>query len=127
MSLAGTAGGVAVTLAKLGVPINYYGCIGKDEKGTFLLDTLSRYSIDQSNMQIKVDIPTSATVINVRSNGDRPCLHQLGASDHLTFTDEDIEIICSKSKILHIGICKYAFKAIVYYLLNISTMQEVLD
>ena len=37
--------------------------------------------------------PTSCTVINVRPNGDRPCLHQMGASDQLALSETDLKEI----------------------------------
>lgn len=105
LSLAGTAGGTAVTIAKLigGNNVDYFGSIGDDFVGKLLINLLETYTIDSSHLQIQSGLPTSATVINVRSNGERPCLHRLGASDHLQLPAKEIQYICSHADIIHIG------------------------
>jgi sugar/nucleoside kinase (ribokinase family) len=44
--------------------------------------TLQKHGIDVSAMQRLKGVPTSATILNVRPNGERPALHVRGASDH---------------------------------------------
>jgi sugar/nucleoside kinase (ribokinase family) len=44
--------------------------------------TMQKHGIDTSAMQRLAGVPTSATILNVRPNGERPALHVRGASDH---------------------------------------------
>lgn len=102
LTVAGTAGGTIVDCAKLGLQSMAVGCVGADEKGDFVLDTYRRLGIDCSAMQRTGDAPTSATILNVRPNGDRPALHVRGASDHLIVQPEDYDRVCD-ARFLHMG------------------------
>lgn len=82
LTVAGTAGGTVVDTAKLGLKSLAVGAIGDDEKGDFVLATMSKFGVDVSAMQRLPGVPTSATILNVRPNGERPALHVRGASDH---------------------------------------------
>jgi sugar/nucleoside kinase (ribokinase family) len=82
LTVAGTAGGTVVDTAKLGLKSLAVGAVGTDEKADFVLATLQKYGIDISAMQPLAGVPTSATILNVRPNGERPALHVRGASDH---------------------------------------------
>ena len=82
LTVAGTAGGTVVDTAKLGLKSLAVGAVGDDEKADWVLLTLEKHGIDTSAMQRLKGIPTSATILNVRPNGDRPALHVRGASDH---------------------------------------------
>lgn len=82
---------------------------GDDEKRCILVSMLQQSGVDISNVQYvtkhsdcDVDriksanvqsTATSATIIHVQSNGDRPCLHQRGASDYLNLSSSDIRKI----------------------------------
>lgn len=102
LTVAGTAGGTTVDCAKLGLGTLAVGAVGNDEKGDFILDTYRRYGIDVSAMRRTEDAPTSATILNVRPNGDRPALHVRGASDHLRVGPDDYDLICA-GRFLHMG------------------------
>lgn len=82
LTVAGTAGGTIVDTAKLGLKSLAVGAVGDDEKADWVLMTLAKHGVDISTMQRLSGIPTSATILNVRPNGDRPALHVRGASDH---------------------------------------------
>ena len=64
------------------------GGVGDDEKADFVLATMQKFGIDISAMQRLKGVPTSATILNVRPNGDRPALHVRGASDHFDVPPE---------------------------------------
>jgi sugar/nucleoside kinase (ribokinase family) len=83
LTVAGTAGGTVVDTAKLGLRSLAVGAVGDDEKADWILAALAKQGIDTSAMQRLKGVPTSATILNVRPNGDRPALHVRGASDHL--------------------------------------------
>lgn len=82
LTVAGTAGGTIVDTAKLGLRSLAVGAVGDDEKADWMLMTMQKHGIDTSAMQRIAGVPTSATILNVRPNGDRPALHVRGASDH---------------------------------------------
>jgi sugar/nucleoside kinase (ribokinase family) len=81
LTVAGTAGGTVVDTAKLGLRSLAVGAVGEDEKADFVLATLRKFGVDVSAMQRLPGLPTSATILNVRPNGERPALHVRGASD----------------------------------------------
>lgn len=82
LTVAGTAGGTVIDTAKLGLRSLAVGAVGDDEKADWVLLTLEKHGADASAMQRLAGIPTSATILNVRPNGERPALHVRGASDH---------------------------------------------
>ena len=74
LTVAGTAGGTVVDTAKLGLNSLAVGAVGDDEKADWVLMTLQKHGIDTSAMQRHPGVPTSATILNVRPNGERPAL-----------------------------------------------------
>ena len=53
-------------------------------------------------MQRLKGIPTSATILNVRPNGDRPALHVRGASDHFDVATSMYDQVFD-APIIHLG------------------------
>src|SRR3954447_25239285 len=79
MAPAGAAGGTAVTLAKLGAEVHSAGGVGQDLLGEALVRMLEEYGVDCSALVRRPDVQTSASVLPIRENGDRPALHVIGA------------------------------------------------
>jgi sugar/nucleoside kinase (ribokinase family) len=102
LTVAGTAGGTVVDTAKLGLRSLAVGAVGDDEKADWVLLTLKKHGIDVSAMQRLKGIPTSATILNVRPNGDRPALHVRGASDHFD-VPPDIYDQVFDAPLIHLG------------------------
>ena len=102
LTVAGTAGGVVVNTAKLGLNSLAVGAVGNDEKADFVLGAMDRLGIDISAMQRLDGIPTSATILNIRPNGERPALHMRGASDHFDVPPRLHDQIFD-APILHLG------------------------
>ncbi|CAM5646312.1 carbohydrate kinase family protein [Streptomyces aurantiogriseus] len=88
MTAAGTAGGTALTLAKLGASVRSAGAIGTDPTGDMLVQLLRRAGIGTEFLVRRADTPTSASVLPIRPNGDRPSLHLLGAN--ITYGLDDV-------------------------------------
>ena len=84
---AGTAAGALVNAAKLGIRTATAACLGEDEKAEFILGSYRRLGIDCSLISRTARKETSATILPIRPNGERPALHCRGASDEL-FVDE---------------------------------------
>lgn len=102
LTVAGTAGGTVVDAAKLGLKSLAVGAVGDDEKADFVLATMQKFGIDVSAMQRLKGVPTSATILNVRPNGERPALHVRGASDHFDVPPELYDQVFD-APIVHLG------------------------
>lgn len=102
LTVAGTAGGTVVDVAKLGLKALAVGAVGDDEKADWMLATMARHGIDVSGMQRIAGVPSSATILNVRPNGERPALHQRGASDHFDVPPSAYDTVFAP-KIVHLG------------------------
>lgn len=102
LTVAGTAAGTSVDLAKLGADVYAMGAIGQDELGNFIVSTMQRYGIHTEGLVRKSGVQTSATMLPIRPNGERPALHVVGASGELTYVDVNFDII-SNAQFLHIG------------------------
>jgi len=102
LTVAGTAAGTSVDLAKLGVEVLAAGAIGQDAAGDFILDTMGRFGVDTSGLVRKSGVQTSATMLPIRPNGERPALHVLGANAELT--EEDVDpVALAGVRHLHFG------------------------
>lgn len=102
LTVAGTAAGTVIDMAKLGLKSLAVGAIGDDEKGDFVIQTYERFGVDTKFVQRISGVPTSATILNVRPNGDRPALHVRGASDHFTLQASDYDAI-GAGEFVHMG------------------------
>src|SRR5919109_3761139 len=65
ISPAGSAGGTAVTLAKLGASVRSAGAVGTDPVGNLLLQLLEREGIDTSLLVRRGEVQTSASVLPI--------------------------------------------------------------
>lgn len=102
LTVAGTAAGMSVDLAKLGTSVLAMGAIGNDAAGNFILDTMRCYGVDTSRIVRKPRVQTSATMLPIRPNGERPALHVLGANAE--FSEEDIDFAAiAVARHLHFG------------------------
>ena len=87
---AGTAAGAAVDLAKLGADVYTIGAIGDDLLGDLLVAAMQRHGVDTGGLVRKPDVQTSATILPIRPNGERPALHVPGATSLLARDDVDL-------------------------------------
>ena len=99
LSAAGTGAGTAVDLSKLGADVVTFGAVGRDEIGDFLLMLLDRHGVEARVVRVP-DVQTSATILPIRPNGDRPAFHVVGANAHLTLDDIDSELVEGASVLL---------------------------
>jgi sugar/nucleoside kinase (ribokinase family) len=102
ITVAGTAAGTSVDLAKLGAEVRAVGAVGSDELGNFVTDTMKRYGIDTRGLVRKTSVQTSSTMLPIRPNGERPALHVPGANAELCREDIDLDLI-KDADFLHIG------------------------
>ncbi len=99
---AGSAGGTAITLAKLGASVKSAGAIGEDELGQVLVELLGRFGVDTSLLVHRADVQTSASVLPIRPDGSRPAFHVVGANGTYTASDAPWEEIAA-ADFLHMG------------------------
>jgi sugar/nucleoside kinase (ribokinase family) len=102
ISPAGSAGGTAITLAKLGARTVSVGAIGTDDLGDVLVTMLQRLGVETDQLARKEGVQTSATVLPIRPNGDRPALHVIGANASFTRDDVPWDVI-EQAESLHLG------------------------
>ncbi|AZG48508.1 carbohydrate kinase family protein [Gordonia insulae] len=101
MSVAGPAGGTAITLAKLGVEVYTVGAVGADDPGDLMTTVLNRHGVNTDHL-VTVDQPTSMSMLPIRSNGDRPALHLPGANLAYPLADAPLELLTGVDHV-HIG------------------------
>jgi sugar/nucleoside kinase (ribokinase family) len=99
---AGSAGGTAITLAKLGARVRSAGAIGQDELGDVLLELLTRFGVDTSLLVRRQDVQTSASVLPIRPDGSRPAFHVVGANATYASADAPWDAIAA-ADYLHLG------------------------
>jgi sugar/nucleoside kinase (ribokinase family) len=99
---AGTAGGTALTLAKLGARTRSAGAIGTDALGDLLLSLLQQRGIDTTMLVRRPDAQTSASVLPIRPNGERPAFHVAGANATYGPADVDDAAVAAADH-LHLG------------------------
>jgi sugar/nucleoside kinase (ribokinase family) len=102
MTAAGSAGGTALVLAKLGADVRSAGAIGADPLAEMLVGLLARDGVDTSLLVRRDDVQTSASVLPIRPDGSRPAFHVVGANAHYGSADVDWSAIADASH-LHLG------------------------
>ena len=88
---AGTAAGTAVDLAKLGARVLAAGAIGDDLLGDIVVAAMARHGVDTAGLVRKTTAQTSATILPIGANGERPALHVPGATPLLELADVDLD------------------------------------
>ena len=102
ITVAGTAAGTSVDLAKLGAEVYAMGAIGQDGLGDFIINTMQSYGINTDNLIRKTDVQTSSTMLPIRPNGERPALHVIGSNGELCYDDLNLDVIAN-ADFLHMG------------------------
>ncbi len=102
MTAAGAAGGTALVLAKLGAEVRSAGAVGADALGDMLLALLERDGVDTSLLVRRTDVQTSASVLPIRPNGDRPAFHVIGANGTYGADDAPLDEV-ERATHLHLG------------------------
>jgi sugar/nucleoside kinase (ribokinase family) len=98
----GCAANTALSLARLGVPVDVLACVGSDEFGDFVVRTLQRGGVGASAVVRAPNCQTSSTVVLVSADGERSFLHCIGASAALRPEQFPGELL-SRYRILHLG------------------------
>ena len=99
---AGTAAGTGVDLAKLGASVFAIGAIGDDLLGDMVIAAMASRGVDTGGLSRKSGAQTSATMLPIRGNGERPALHVPGATSLLELADVDLDRV-RRSRALLVG------------------------
>ena len=67
------------------------GAIGDDLLGDIVVAAMARHGVDTAGLIRKTGVQTSATILPIRPNGERPALHVPGATRLFTRADIDLE------------------------------------
>jgi sugar/nucleoside kinase (ribokinase family) len=102
LTAAGSAGGTALVLARLGAEVRSAGAVGTDAAGDLLLALLDREGIDTSGLLRREDAPTSASVLPISPSGDRPAWHVVGANGAFGADDVDLDAVAAATHV-HLG------------------------
>ena len=102
MTAAGSAGGFALVLSKLGATVRSAGATGTDALGDMLRTLLERDGVDTSLLVRREDVQTSASVLPIRPDGSRPAFHVVGANGTYGPQDAPWEAI-ERATHLHMG------------------------
>lgn len=102
MTVAGTAAATAVDLARLGMRVATVGVVGRDSLGEWLINQMTVEGVDVSGIARTSDLPTSATMLPIRPNGERPALHVIGANALLGPEHVPWEVV-RRARFMHIG------------------------
>lgn len=77
---AGTAGGMAMVAARLGVATAIASSVGDDLQGVAVREGFRRAGVDTTLLGVSAAWPTSTTVLPVNADGQRGTVHMMGAS-----------------------------------------------
>jgi sulfofructose kinase len=77
----GPAATAAVTLARLGVDVAFFGVVGDDEAGTFVRDGLAAEGVDVTGLAVAPGARTPQSVILVDPDGSRSIVHRPGDAE----------------------------------------------
>ncbi len=102
ITAAGSAGGTAVTLARLGAQVRSAGAIGADALGDVLVELLRREGVETSLLVRREGDQTSASVLPIRPDGSRPAFHVVGANATYAAADAPWEELAAATH-LHLG------------------------
>lgn len=102
ITVAGSAGGTAVDLARPGSDVVAVGALGDDRLGRFLRTTLRDEGICVEHLVTKPHVQTSATILPISSAGERPAWHVPGANALLSLEDVSLEALAGVDA-LHFG------------------------
>lgn len=100
LTVAGTAGGVAVDLARLGVDVAAVGMLGADEAGDFIDRVAAAHGVDTSRLRRTASQQTSTSMLLIDANGERIPVHVVGAN---AFVEPDQIVADPDTKVLHLG------------------------
>ncbi len=102
MSVAGTAGGVAVDLARHGLATSTIGVIGDDVAGRVMRQMMTDHGIDVSGLRVSAELQTSMSMHAIGVDGERRPIHIVGAN-RLLGVDDVAAVAAAGARAVHLG------------------------
>jgi sugar/nucleoside kinase (ribokinase family) len=102
LTAAGSAGGTAVDLARMGADVLAVGAIGSDHAGDFVVKLLHEEGVDVAHLARRYDSQTATTMLAISSQGLRPGWHAVGANATLGPDDLPLDAL-ERCDALHYG------------------------
>jgi len=102
LHLGGCASNAAVDLEKIGIKTAVIGRVGADGFGSFVINEMKNCGVNVDGVILSETSKTSASVVTIRSSGERSFLHHMGANADFTIDDINFSIV-SDSKVLFIA------------------------
>ncbi len=96
----GSASNFAVGIARQGLRSGFFGFVGADREGNFLIQELSREGIDTSKVARLAQVKTGFAFLVTTTTGEHVSLAYRGANSHLTPERVDIPYL-SQSRMVH--------------------------
>lgn len=87
ITVAGTAGGVAVDLARHGLSVATIGVVGNDVAGQLMATMMTDLGIDISGLRIHDSLQTSMSMHAIGPDGERRPIHIVGANTSTSLAD----------------------------------------
>jgi len=103
VQLGGAVANTGAALHRLGIPVGTIYRIGEDPLGEIIQKSIATWATTQW-VTIDPQAPTPATVVLLKSDGDRAFLHASGAAIHFQEGDVPLEALCAQgARALHLG------------------------
>lgn len=102
VTAAGTAGGTAVDLRRLGAEVLAMGALGQDLAGDIVVHALQLHGIDTSGLHRRAGVQTSCTILPIHPDGSRPAWHVPGANSEFSTEQIDWEAL-DRADAVHLG------------------------
>ena len=87
ITVAGTAGGVAIDLARHGVWVATIGVVGNDVAGRLMASMMNDHGIDTNGLRVHPTLQTSMSMHAIGRDGERRPIHIVGANRSITLDD----------------------------------------
>jgi len=101
-TVAGTAGGTSIDLARLGADVTVIGARGNDLLGDLMEESLKREGVN-AILSRKADVQTSATILPIHPDGSRPAWHVPAANRELGPDDVPAEALNGRDIVHYAG------------------------
>lgn len=86
----GASANVAVCVARLGGNCGFIGCLGDDDAGHFLQQTLRQNGVDVSSLRIDPRQTTAVLIVNLAPNGERSFTYLVHPGAHTFVSVQDL-------------------------------------
>jgi len=98
----GAPANVAASVAKLGGQASFFGKVGSDAFGGFLVDEMNRHGIDCSHVVKDEKLPTTLAFVSLKGDGERDFEFFRGADGNLKY-EEIAESALQRFALYHFG------------------------